>query len=52
MASYSDLKSYLYARHKDLLEVAVQEYVNKHMDGSGFHSINVISLTNYELANF
>ena len=52
MASYSDLKSYLYARHKDLLEGAVQEYVNKHMDGSGFHSINVISLTNYELANF
>ncbi len=52
MASYPDLKSYLYAKHKDILEDAVQKYVDKHLDGIGFHSLNVLSLTAYELDNF
>lgn len=52
MASYPDLKSYLYDKHKELLEDAVQKYVDKHLDGSGFHSLNVLSLTAYEIDNF
>lgn len=52
MASYPDLKSYLYAKHRELLEDAVQKYVDKHLDGSGFHNLNVLSLTKYELDDF
>lgn len=52
MASYPDLKSYLYAKHKEILEDAVQKYIDKHLDGSGFHNLNVLSLTAYELDNF
>lgn len=52
MASYPDLKSYLYAKHKELLEDAVQKYIDKHLDGNGFHNLNVLSLTAYELDNF
>ena len=52
MAAYPDLKSYLHAKHKEILEEAVQKYVDGHLDGSGFHDLNVLSLTSYELDNF
>ena len=52
MATYTDLKSYLYAKHKELLEHAVQNYIDKHLDGRGFHNLNILSLTTYELDNF
>lgn len=52
MASYPDLKSYLYTKHKEILEDAVQKYVDTHLDGSGFHNLNVLSLTSHEIDNF
>lgn len=52
MASYPDLKRYLYDKHKELLEDSVQKYVDKHLDGSGFHNLNVLSLATYELDHF
>lgn len=52
MASYPDLKKFLYVKHKDLLKCEVQKYVNEHLDGGGFHGFNVLALCNYELDNF
>ena len=44
MAKYPDLKSYLQANYLDLMQQAVQRFVDSSYDGSGFHSINVLSL--------
>ena len=51
MAKYTDLKSYLQAKHLDVLKKAIQEFVDKSYDGSGFHSINVLSLCKHEIEN-
>lgn len=36
MAKYPDLKSYLQANYLDVLKGAIQEFVDKSYDGSGF----------------
>ena len=51
MAKYPDLKSYLQVNHLDVLKRAIQEFVDKSYDGSGFHSINVLSLRRHEIEN-
>lgn len=51
MAKYPDLKSYLQANYLDVLKGAIQEFVDKSYDGSGFHSINVLSLCRHEIEN-
>ena len=44
MAKYPDLKAYLQANYTGLMKQAIQEFVDGSYDGSGFHSINVLSL--------
>ena len=51
MAKYPDLKSYLQANYLDLMQQAVQRFVDSSYDGSGFHSINVLSLCRHEVQN-
>ncbi len=51
MAKYPDLKSYLQANYLDLMQQAVQRFVDSSYDGSGFHSINVLSLCSHEVQN-
>ena len=51
MAKYPDLKSYLQANYKDLMQQAIQTFVDSSYDGSGFHSINVLSLCRHEIDN-
>ena len=51
MAKYPDLKSYLQANYLNVLKGAIQEFVDKSYDGSGFHSINVLSLCRHEIEN-
>lgn len=51
MAKYPDLKSYLQANYLDLLQQAIQSFVDSSYDGSGFHSINVLSLCRHEVEN-
>ena len=51
MAKYPDLKSYLQANYKELLTGEVQKFVDSNYDGSGFHSINVLSLLKHRIEN-
>lgn len=51
MAKYPDLKSYLQANYTDILGQKIQQFIDKNYDGSGFHSINVLSLCKYEVEN-
>ena len=51
MAKYPDLKSYLQANFKDLFTKEVQKFVDSNYDGSGFHSINVVSLLKHKIEN-
>ncbi len=51
MAKYPDLKSYLQANYLDLMQQAVQRFVDSSYDGSGFHGINVLSLCRHEVQN-
>lgn len=48
---YTDFKSYIQDKYEDLLTDAVQEYVNKHHDGIGFHGFNVLSLAEQKIEN-
>ena len=51
MAKYPDLKTYLQANYKDLLNSEVQKFVDGNYDGGGFHSINVLSLLRHKIEN-
>lgn len=51
MAKYPDLKTYIQVNYKEMLEKEVLKLVDKSYDGLGFHSINVLSLSNYEVQN-
>lgn len=51
MAKYPDLKSYLQANYAGLMKDAIQRFVDASYDGSGFHSINVLSLCRHEIDN-
>ena len=51
MAKYPDLKAYLQANYTGLMKQAIQEFVDGSYDGSGFHSINVLSLCRHEIEN-
>lgn len=51
MAKYPDLKSYLQANYIELFTGEIQKFVDGNYDGSGFHSINVLSLLKHEIEN-
>lgn len=51
MAKYSDLKSYLQANYIELFTGEIQKFVDGNYDGSGFHSINVLSLLRHKIEN-
>ena len=44
MAKYPDLKSFVNVNYIDVLSSEIQKFVDKNLDGNGFHSINVVSL--------
>lgn len=48
---YTDFKSYIQDKYEELLVKAVQEFVNQHHDGIGFHGFNVLSLADQMIEN-
>ena len=51
MTSFPDLKGYFQTNYYDFLVSEVKDFVDKSLDGIGFHGINVFSLTDYEIEN-
>lgn len=51
MAKYQDLKTFLQVNFGELLKSGIEKYVNRSYDGIGFHGINVLSLSSYEVDN-
>ncbi|MES8983973.1 hypothetical protein, partial [Listeria innocua] len=51
MTSFPDLKGYFQTNYYDFLVSEVKGFVDKSLDGIGFHGINVFSLTDYEIEN-
>ena len=49
--AYSDFKSYIQDKYCDLLTSAIQEFVDKHHDGIGFHGFNALSITEQKIEN-
>ena len=51
MAKYPDLKSFVNVNYIDVLSSEIQKFVDKNLDGNGFHSINVVSLMQHRVEN-
>lgn len=51
MARYPDLKTFLQVNYGEVLKSGIEKYVNRSYDGIGFHGINVLSLSSYEVDN-
>lgn len=51
MTNYTDFKNYIQDKYSDILTVAIQEFVDKHHDGIGFHGFNVLSIANQKVEN-
>ena len=48
---YADFKSYIQDKYCDILTTTIQEFVEKHHDGIGFHEYNVLSIVKQKVEN-
>lgn len=49
--AYKSFKEYIEVNYNDLLRTEIEGYVQKHHDGQGFHSLNVLSLLRQNVEN-
>lgn len=49
--AYKSFKEYIEVNYYDLLRTEIEGYVQKHHDGQGFHSLNVLSLLKQNVEN-
>ena len=49
--AYKSFKEYIEVNYNDLLRTEIEGYVQKHYDGQGFHSLNVLSLLKQNVEN-
>lgn len=49
--AYKSFKEYIENNYSNLLKNEIEEFVQKHHDGQGFHSLNVLSLLKQQVEN-
>lgn len=49
--AYRDLKDYIQKNYEQLLQTAIEDFVNRKHDGRGFHSFGVLSLLTEKVEN-